>query len=171
MFRYFEPAGKLTMSETKKALLEKVLADINDKVKLAGSPRTIYELVVDSLSSLPHFNWTGIYLVEEEELALEYYRGKPTEHVRIPKGRGVCGSAWLEERNIIVEDVRAIENYLACSLETRSEIVVLLRKNGQIIGQIDVDSDQVAAFSPEDESALQQIAALVAERLKELDST
>ncbi len=157
------------MSETKKALLEKVLAEITDKMKLVGSPRAIYEVVVDSLSSLPHFNWTGIYLVEGEELALEYSFGKPTDHVRIPKGRGVCGSAWLEERNIIVEDVRAIENYLACSLETRSEIVVLLRKDGQIIGQIDVDSDQVAAFGPEDESTLQQIATLVDERLKELD--
>ncbi|MHA2273302.1 MAG: GAF domain-containing protein [Candidatus Hodarchaeales archaeon] len=157
------------MSETKNALLEKVLAEITDKMKLAGSPREIYELVVDSLSSLPHFNWTGIYLVEGEELTLEYYKGKLTEHVRIPKGRGVCGSAWLEERNIIVEDVHAIENYLACSLETRSEIVVLLRKDAQIIGQIDVDSDQVAAFNSEDEFALQQVATLVAERLKELD--
>lgn len=163
------------MSETKKALLEEVLADVTNKLKLAGSARAIYELVVDSLSSLPHFNWTGIYLVETNHrashLALEYYKGKPTDHVRIPKGRGVCGSAWLEEENIIVEDVRAIENYLACSLETRSEIVVLLRKDGQIIGQIDVDSDQVAAFDSEDESALQQIATLVDERLKELDAT
>jgi GAF domain-containing protein len=157
------------MSETKKALLEKVLAEITDKMKLVGSAREVYELVVDSLSSLPHFNWTGIYMVEGEELALEYYIGKPTDHARIPKGKGVCGSAWLEEQNIIVEDVRAIENYLACSLETRSEIVVLLRKDSEIIGQIDVDSDQVAAFSSEDESILQQIAALVAERLKELD--
>ena len=70
-----------------------------------------------------------------------------------------------------MEDVRAIENYLACSLETQSEIVVLLRKDGQIIGQIDVDSDQVAAFDSEDESTLKQIATLVDERLKELDAT
>lgn len=157
------------MTETKNALLEKVLTKITDKMKQLGSAREIYEFVVDVLSSLPHFNWTGIYLVDGEELTLEYYKGKPTDHARIPKGKGVCGSAWLEERNIIVEDVRAIENYLACSLETRAEIVVLLRKDGQIIGQIDVDSDQVAAFSPEDELALQQVAALVAERLTELD--
>ncbi|MFQ5978385.1 MAG: GAF domain-containing protein [Candidatus Heimdallarchaeota archaeon] len=155
--------------KTKKESLEKVLSGLTTRIKKTRSQREIYELVVDSFSALSHFNWTGIYLVDGEELKLEYYKGKPTDHVRIPKGRGVCGSAWLEGRNIIVNDVRNIENYLACSLETRSEIVVLLRKDGQIIGQIDVDSDQVAAFSSEDELALQQAATLVAERIKELD--
>lgn len=157
------------MVETKKKHLEMVLSEISARMKEMNSPREIYELVVDSFSALSHFNWMGIYLVDGEELKLECYKGKPTDHVRIPKGRGVCGSAWLEGRNIIVNDVRNIENYLACSLETRSEIVVLLRKDGQIIGQIDVDSDQVAAFSQEDELTLQQAAVLVAERVKELD--
>ncbi|MHA2232655.1 MAG: GAF domain-containing protein [Candidatus Hodarchaeales archaeon] len=159
----------MSQLRTKTEHLEKVLNEVSARIQKMNSPREIYELVVDSFSALSHFNWTGIYLVDGEELRLEYYKGKPTDHVRIPKGRGVCGSAWLKERNIIVNDVRNIENYLACSLETRAEIVVLLRKNGQIIGQIDVDSDQVAAFSPEDELALQQAATLVVERLKELE--
>ena len=156
------------MLETKKEHLTKVLSNITAKIKSRNSPQEIYKLVVDSLSSLPHFDWTGIYLVDGDELALEYYQGKSTDHVRIPKGRGVCGSAWLNQRNVIVDDVREIENYLACSLETRAEIVVLLRKDNQIIGQIDVDSDQVGAFDQEDEVTLEQIAALLVERLQEI---
>ncbi|MFX0115356.1 MAG: GAF domain-containing protein [Candidatus Hodarchaeota archaeon] len=156
------------MSETKKDHLAKVLSDITAKIKTTSSPQDIYSLVVDSLSLLPHFDWTGIYLVDGDELALEYYQGKPTDHVRIPKGRGVCGSAWLNQENVIVEDVCEIDNYLACSLETRSEIVVLLRRDDQIIGQIDIDSNQVGAFDQEDETALERIAALVTGRLKEI---
>ena len=76
---------------------------------------------------LPHFHWVGVYWLKGNELVLGPYVGPPTEHVRIPVGRGVCGTAVAENMNQIIEDVRELDNYLACNLETRSEIVVLIR--------------------------------------------
>jgi len=115
---------------------------------------------------LPHYYWVGIYWLQGDTLVLGPYVGPPTEHVRIPIGRGVCGTAIAENANQIVHDVRERENYLACNLETRSEIVVLIRQpdTGAIIGQIDVDSTQVGAFDESDEAFLEAIARLIAAR-------
>jgi L-methionine (R)-S-oxide reductase len=90
------------------------------------------------------------------------YVGAPTEHDRIPIGQGVCGTAMAEEKNQIVRDVRQITNYLACSLGTRSEIVVLIRRGSRMIGQIDADGDEIAAFDATDESMLMAIAEKLA---------
>src|SRR6185436_2743491 len=95
----------------------------------------------------PHYNWVGIYLLEGETLVLHNYIGKPTEHTRIPVGVGVCGVAVAEGANQIVGDVTKLDNYLACSLETRAEIVVLIRRGPDIFGQIDIDSDLENAFN------------------------
>ena len=110
---------------------------------------------------LPHFRWTGFYILEGDTLILGPYRGAPTEHVRIPVGRGVCGTAVAEDRNLVVDDVTKVDNYLACSADTRSEIVVLVRKHGRVVAQIDVDSDRPGAFSAEDERLLEAIAARI----------
>lgn len=110
------------------------------------------------------YDWVGIYLVEGDALVLHNYVGKPTEHTRIPIGQGVCGAAVAEGANQVVGDVTKLDNYLACSLETRSEIVVLIRRGPQIFGQIDIDSDAVDAFGTEDESLLSRIADLLARR-------
>ncbi len=130
----------------------------------------MYMVVVDQLSDIPYFNWTGIYLLNKEknELVLDYYVGKPTEHTHIPVGRGVCGSAVVDKTDKIVEDVTTEDNYLACSLETRSEIVVLIQKKTEIIGQIDVDSDDVAAFDETDQKYLRQVSDLIVEKLQNL---
>lgn len=112
----------------------------------------------------PHYNWVGIYLLEGDTLALHNYVGKPTEHTHIPVGRGVCGTAVAERANQIVDDVTAVGNYLACSLETRAEIVVLIRRGDAIFGQIDIDSDTPAAFSAADEALLDRVAAALARR-------
>jgi L-methionine (R)-S-oxide reductase len=110
-----------------------------------------------------HFNWVGIYLLDGDELVLHNYIGRPTDHTRIPVGVGVCGAAVAEDRDINVTDVSAEDNYLACSVETRSELVVLMRSpNGAIHGQIDLDSDRLAAFTPDDEDGLRKIAAWLA---------
>ena len=108
----------------------------------------------------PRYDWVGIYLLEEDTLVLHSYVGRPTEHAEIPVGVGVCGAAIAEGRDMNVPDVRAIENYLACSLETRSELVILIqdRASERIFGQIDLDSDGADAFTAEDEQALQQVA-------------
>ena len=112
----------------------------------------------------PHYNWVGIYLLEDDTLVLHNYVGKPTEHTHIPVGHGVCGTAVAERANQIVDDVTAIGNYLACSLETRAEIVVLIRRGDQIFGQIDIDSDTPGAFTPADEALLDGVAEALARR-------
>jgi len=106
----------------------------------------------------------GIYLIEGDTLVLNNYIGKPTDHTRIRVGQGVCGTAVAERANQIIGDVRELDNYLACSLETRSEIVVLIRRGDNIFGQIDIDSDRVEAFTEEDESLLNRVADLLAQR-------
>lgn len=113
-----------------------------------------------------HFDWVGVYLLEEDDtLALHNYIGRPTDHDRIPVGKGVCGEAVAEGRDINVPDVRERENYLACSAETRSELVVLIRDgaDGEIHGQVDLDSDEPEAFDERDERELRVVADWIAE--------
>ncbi|MES2460629.1 MAG: GAF domain-containing protein [Armatimonadota bacterium] len=116
---------------------------------------------------LPHYNWVGVYLLDNGVLNLGPYVGAATEHTLISVGHGVCGTAVAENRNMVVEDVRTLDNYLACSLETRSEIVVLIRdiNTDQILGQIDADSHTVGAFDTSDEQMLEQIALRLSYRL------
>ena len=111
-----------------------------------------------------HYNWVGIYLLEGETLVLHNYIGKPTEHTHIPVGQGVCGVAVAEGANQIVGDVTQLDNYLACSVETRAEIVVLIRRGTDIAGQIDIDSDLPDAFTSEDEALLSRVADLLARK-------
>ena len=111
-----------------------------------------------------HYNWVGIYLIEGDTLVLHNYIGKPTEHTHIPIGKGVCGVAVAEGANQIVGDVTALDNYLACSVETRAEIVVLIRRGPEIVGQIDIDSDLENAFTKDDEELLTRVADLLATR-------
>ncbi len=119
------------------------------------------------LDSLPTYNWSGIYRLEGDTLVLDAYVGAATDHTEIPVGRGVCGTAVAENENQVIEDVRELDNYLACSLETRSEIVVLIRKGDEILGQIDIDGHEVNAFGIEDEKFLTSIAGVLAERWEE----
>jgi GAF domain-containing protein len=91
----------------------------------------------------------------------------PADHSRIGIGEGVCGTA-SPRTNQLIEDVREVENYLACSIHTRSELVVLIRDEGRIVGQFDIDSDTVGAFSVEDERLLDELAGLVAPRVASL---
>lgn len=111
-----------------------------------------------------HYHWVGIYLLEGDTLVLSNYIGKPTEHTRIAVGKGVCGIAVAEGSNQIVGDVTRLDNYLACSVETRSEIVVLIRRGDDILGQIDIDSDLEDAFDEKDESLLGKVAGILARR-------
>ncbi len=118
-------------------------------------------------SSDTRFNWTGVYLLNAEgsELWLHNYMGSPTEHAKIPVGSGVCGRAVAEKVNLNVPDVSKEENYLACSPDVQSEIVVLIRAGDDIFGQIDIDSEDARAFTEEDESGLQGVADKLAEQL------
>ena len=117
--------------------------------------------------ALPHYTWVGIYLIDGEELVLGPFLGKPSPHTRIPLGRGICGAAATEKATIVMDDVHADPRYLACSLETRSEIVVPIMDGPTVLGEIDIDSDQPAAFGAADRALLEQVAGLLAEALSE----
>jgi len=116
------------------------------------------------LDDLPGYDWSGIYRLEGDTLVLDAYVGAATDHVRIPVGRGVCGTAVAENRNQVVGDVRTLTNYLACSTQTRSEIVVLVRRGEEILGQIDIDGHAVNAFDQTDEALLERFANAISER-------
>ncbi len=113
------------------------------------------------------FDWVGVYLLNEDEneLWLHNYVGKPTEHAKIAVGEGVCGTAVAEGANQNVPDVSAIDNYIACNPRVKSELVVLIRAGDDIFGQIDIDSNQPAAFTDEDEVGIQAIADKLAEQI------
>jgi L-methionine (R)-S-oxide reductase len=116
---------------------------------------------------VPDYTWVGIYLRDGEELVLGPFLGKPSPHTRIPLGKGICGAAASAKATIVVDDVNADPRYLACSLETRSEIVVPIMQDDEVFGEIDIDSDRVAAFGERDRALLEPIASLLAERLAE----
>ncbi len=141
-------------------------AEIIDKILIAiDENENIIEKTIEILKSVPHYTWVGIYLVEGEYLVLKHYIGKPTEHKRIKIGQGICGSAVVDERTIVVPDVNADERYIACSVETKSEIVVPIWSGDRIIGEIDIDSDLPDAFGPEDKMMLESIADLLGDVL------
>jgi GAF domain-containing protein len=115
--------------------------------------------VVQALKQgFPQASWVGIYWLQGQELVLGPYLGPTTEHTRIPVGQGVCGTAVAEDEDQRVEDVRTRSNYLACSARVRSEIVVLIRSAGRVIGQLDLDSEQVGGFTADDHCVLKAVA-------------
>lgn len=117
--------------------------------------------------AIPHYSWVGIYLIDGDELVLGPFLGKPSPHTRIPLGRGICGAAATEKATIIVDDVNADPRYLACSIETKSEIVVPIMNGSEVLGEIDIDSDQPAAFGQSDRTLLEAVAGLLAEALSD----
>lgn len=112
-----------------------------------------------------HYNWVGVYMIEGgDTLVLKAWDGPAaTEHVRIPIGQGICGLAAREKRTIIVDDVRKDPRYLQCFLNTRAEIVVPIFSKGEIVGEIDIDSDITAAFGETDSIFLEWIAGRLGE--------
>ena len=106
-----------------------------------------------ALKAAFNFFWVGFYLVKKDELVLGPFQG-PIACTRIQKGRGVCGSAWLDEKVILVDDVEEFPGHIACSSLSKSEIVVPIIKNNTVIGVLDVDSDELATFDAIDEKYL-----------------
>lgn len=117
--------------------------------------------------SSDHFDWVGIYLVLGKDLVLAAYAGdEETEHVRIPIGQGVCGSAAKEGATIVVPDVSKDPRYLMCFASTRSEIVVPIKGLKGVLGEIDIDSSRLSAFNQNDREILEQAASLLARHLE-----
>ena len=125
---------------------EELLQIAAEKIRAAGPPYTsVY-----------------MYMLYGNELVLEAFAGRETEHTRIPVGTGVCGTAVSSGEDQNVPDVTAVGNYLACNAWTRSELVVLIRRGATILGQIDIDSDVPDPFTAEEEGAVRQIADALA---------
>jgi GAF domain-containing protein len=121
--------------------------------------RAVVEVLHDRFD---HYSWVGIYLVEGDELVLGPWQGpEATEHVRIPVGQGICGAAAATGRTEVVDDVNADPRYLACFPSTRSEIVVPIAFQGRVVGEIDIDSDEPAAFTERDRTFLERVALLI----------
>jgi GAF domain-containing protein len=116
-------------------------------------------------SSLPEYTWVGIYLLDGDELVLGPFLGKPSPHTRIQLGSGICGAAAAEKDTIIVDDVNADPRYLACSIETQSEIVVPIMRGDRVLGELDIDSDRRAAFGERDRVLLERVAKALAEKI------
>ena len=139
---------------------ELVASDAPDEAVLNEVVRRVHE-------AHPVWDWSGIYLLVGDTLVLGP-RTAPVDHSRIGVGEGVCGTAVSEDRNQVVEDVREVENYLACSIHTRSELVVLIKDSDKIVGEFDIDSDTVGAFRREDEALLEEMGLLISGRVASL---
>jgi len=112
------------------------------------------------------FNWTGFYILDGNELNVGPYVGPPTPHTRIELGQGICGAAATKKQTIVVDDVHADPRFLACSVSTRSEIVVPLMDGDRCLGEIDIDSNKPAAFSSDDKEMLEAVARVIVDRLR-----
>jgi L-methionine (R)-S-oxide reductase len=142
---------------------EGALEAIDRILNRGGEADDVLRAVVDVLHDrFEDYSWVGIYLVEGDELVLGPWKGpEATEHVRIPVGQGICGAAAESGRTEIVDDVNADPRYLACFPSTRSEIVVPIAYEGQVVGEIDIDSDRPAAFGEDDRAFPERVAALI----------
>ena len=118
-------------------------------------------------NSVKYYNWVGFYFANEAErtLHLKAFAGEPTDHTVIPFGKGICGQVAESNTNFVVTDVTAQDNYIACSITVKSEIVIPLFKDGKNIGQIDIDSHTIDPFTEEDERFLEWVNSKVAEIL------
>jgi L-methionine (R)-S-oxide reductase len=128
-----------------------------------GDGHDVLSSVVELLHDrFEHYSWVGIYVVDGEMLVLGPWNGpQATEHVRIPVGQGICGAAAASGRTEVVDDVEADPRYLACFASTRSEIVVPISFEGRVVGEIDIDSDELSAFDERDREFLERVATLI----------
>jgi GAF domain-containing protein len=121
--------------------------------------------------SIDYYNWVGFYFKngDKEELKLRAFSGEPTEHTIIPFGKGICGQVAVSNENFVVPDVKAQDNYIACSIDVKAEIVIPLFVAGENIGQIDIDSHSVDPFCQEDEHFLTFVNQSVAQIINKND--
>ena len=145
-------------------LKQKIIVILDDKKQ-----KGLQEIIDLLYHSADHYDWIGIYIVKDNYLHLGPWQGKQaTEHTKIPIGTGVCGSAVKTGKTERVPDVHADERYLSCFLSTKSEIVVPIKKDEHIIGEIDIDSNKLDAFTQDDVIFLESIADMLSEHIYNL---
>ena len=143
----------------------RILFEVSAFAETASDLAALQSFIVETISTrLHYYSWTGFFMLDPDDsdtLVLGPFRGAPTEHVRIPVSQGICGAAVARNDTVVVDDVHSDPRYLACSLETKSEIVVPIRANGRVAGEIDIDSHDLAAFSSQDKEFLEKCAAIM----------
>lgn len=150
------------VKETSYNLLEKQVSSlIEDESNLIAILSNVSALLNDSIDQI---NWVGFYLIENEALILGPFQGHPA-CVHIAIGKGVCGTAVSEEQTQLVDDVNAFPGHIACDANSKSEIVVPLRKNNQIIGVLDIDAPITSRFTDVDKNGLEQIVARIEKQI------
>lgn len=152
---------------------EQVFQEIAALAPQAASAEELMRAIVQHLRRrIPNYNWVGFYLLEREKdsgapvLVLGPFEGAPTPHTRIPLDKGICGAAASSGRTVIIDDVAADSRYLACSLDTRSEIVAPVFVRGEVAGELDIDSHAAAAFGDADRRLVERCAALLGRYLE-----
>jgi GAF domain-containing protein len=159
-------------------VFHEILSEIKQFAASASDVASLQAFSVDLIAErLSHYNWVGFYMLDpgdENVLLLGQFHGAATEHVRIPVSEGICGAAVAQGETVIVDDVSSDPRYLACSIETKSEIVVPITAGGKIVGEIDIDSHALSAFGAEDRGFLEECALIVGqfiERHNRLEQT
>src|ERR1700722_2823944 len=157
-----------TSNPTKISEGRKELDRLNSKARTADELMKGITLLLNE--HMLKYNWVGFYMLEAEAnppvLVLGHYQGAMTPHTRIPLNQGICGAAASSGKTVVVDDVNSDSRYLACSLETKSEIVVPIHVHGKVAGELDIDSHFPAAFGREDRELVEYCAQLVGERLE-----
>ncbi len=146
-----------------------VLLEVDGLAASAASAEQLMMGIVRILhEKMLKYNWVGFYMLEESKpvLALGPFEGAMTPHTRIPLNQGICGAAASSGKTVVVDDVNSDPRYLACSIETKSEIVVPVYVNGKVVGELDIDSHFPAAFTAEDRDLVEHCAALVGKYLE-----
>jgi GAF domain-containing protein len=148
---------------------DQIIADLEQYARDAPSAEHLMSEVVSQLKHLPTYNWVGFYMIDRDAphtLVLGPFIGAQTPHKRIPLDQGICGAAASSGQTVVVDDVNSDPRYLACSLETKSEIVVPIRAHGKVVGEIDIDSHAPAAFRASDRVLVERCASLVGRYLE-----
>jgi L-methionine (R)-S-oxide reductase len=156
----------LQLSPDRLSLLDQFRQLADSSVSLEELQRGIVQAAAEGL---PHFNWTGFYMLDPADagmLVLGPFVGDPTPHVRIPVNQGICGAAVESGETVVVDDVGSDLRYLSCSIDTKSEIVVPIRANGRVVGEVDIDSHDRAAFGEDDRAFLEEVARIVARHIE-----
>jgi GAF domain-containing protein len=131
-----------------------------------GSSNVLEDVVDFLYKNFDYYSWVGIYTVENNELVLGPWRGPhATEHTRIPIGSGICGAAASSGKTEIVPDVKSDGRYLSCFVSTKSEIVVPIKKQDMVVGEIDIDSDKRDAFTKMDSLFLEKVSDMLGEHI------